>query len=143
MNRARIAALACSVAATAVTLAGCSSSNTDQAAPTAKPPGTTKSTSTMAGFPEPPPYTVDVQGKEIHVATTSADPTDLLNTYNQVARTLQPSLPEGAYSVQINCATSGTNNLLATGTLAYGKQGLAQIGGQGKFEGVVPDAHCP
>ncbi|MGW4243343.1 hypothetical protein [Nocardia sp. NPDC004722] len=141
MNRARIAVVACSLAATA-TLTACSSHAPDQAAPTSRPPGTTKS-STMAGFPDPPPYTVDIQGKEIHVTTTSADPTDLLNTYNQLSRTLQPSLPEGAYTIQITCATSGTDNPLATGTLAFGKQGLAQNGGQGKFEGVTPNAHCP
>ncbi|MFE3190837.1 hypothetical protein ACFXHA_17635 [Nocardia sp. NPDC059240] len=143
MKPARIAVFACSMAAAATAVAGCSSSDAGKAAPTSVPATTTKATSTMAGFPEPPPYTLDIQGKDIRVATTSADPTDLLNTYNQVARTLQVSLPEGGYFVQINCATGGTDNRLANGTLAFGKQGLAQIGGVGKFEGAVPGAHCP
>ncbi|MCU1647136.1 MAG: hypothetical protein JWN03_7411 [Nocardia sp.] len=146
-RRAQIVVLAATAAAAATAaLAGCSSDDDSKGTPASRPAGTTKAAATATGFPEPPPFTYEVQGKEIRVATGSADPTDLVNTYNKVARTLQSSLSEGGYWVRINCTSGGTgkaDNRLANGTLAVGQLGKAQIGGLGKFAGVLAGAHCP
>ncbi|RJO69799.1 hypothetical protein D5S18_28275 [Nocardia panacis] len=123
-------------------LVGCSTT-TDRPTATSS---STKTAPTTTAFPEPPRYTYEIQGQEIRVATVSADPSDLLNTYNKLARTLQSTLADGGYWVRINCASSGTakaDNRLANGTLAVGQLGKAQIGGLGKFEGVVSGTHCP
>lgn len=100
---------------------------------------------TVTTFPEPPAYTVEIDGNQIRVATGSADPTDLLNTYNKVARTLRPTLAEGGYWVRINCVTGGTgraDNRLANGTIGVGKRGIAIIGNFGGFDGVISGATC-
>ncbi|MFC9874858.1 hypothetical protein [Nocardia salmonicida] len=100
---------------------------------------------TTTAFPEPPPYTVEVDGNQIRVATATADPADLLNTYNKVARTLRPTLAEGGYWVRINCVTGGTakaDNRLANGTIGVGKKGMAVIGNFGGFDGVIAGATC-
>ncbi|MFI5783943.1 hypothetical protein [Nocardia sp. NPDC051570] len=125
-----------------IALVGCSTGNDKAAAASS----TKAAPATAVAFPEPPPYTYEIHGKEIRVSTGSADPHDLLNTYNKVARTLRPTLPEGGYWIGINCTTGGTEKAdrrLANGTIAVGQLGKAQIGGLGKFEGVVSGAQCP
>ena len=111
--------------------------------PTASPT-TTRSPAapTSTGFPTPPPYTVEVVGNQIQVSTGSAAETDLRNTYNTVARTLRPTLTEGAYWVRINC-DAGDRARLANGTIAIGQKGIAVHGNLGRFSGAVPEARCP
>lgn len=110
-------------------------------------PATARSTTapTSTGFPTPPPYTVEVVGNQIQVSTASDAETDLRNTYNTVARTLRPTLPEGAYWVRINCANghAGQTIRLANGTIGIGRKGIAIHGSFGEFAGVQPGAHCP
>lgn len=129
------------VAALALLAAGCST-DTDTAT---APATTTRATApTTPDFPEPPPYTHEVDDRVIRVYTASADPTDLLNTYNHLARTQRGSLPEGGYDVQIECSLSDAKvRRLANGTIGVGRLGVAQVGDFGKFGGVVPGAHCP
>ncbi|MEU3013367.1 hypothetical protein [Nocardia asteroides] len=130
------------LASAAVT--SCSTAST----PTASPATSSRTTApvTSTGFPVPPPYTVEVDGNQVKVSTSSADETDLRNTYNTVARTLRPTLAEGAYWVRINCANPGAGNpapRLANGTIGVGKKGIAVHGDFGSFTSVVPGAHCP
>lgn len=116
---------------------------TTPSAPTALPASTTArpAVASSAGFPIPPPYTVEIDGNQIKVSTGSAAETDLLNTYNTVAREHRSKLPDGGYWIRINCA--GTSNRLANGTLGIGQKGIAVIESFGKYEGPVPGAHCP
>ncbi|MGO4616181.1 hypothetical protein AB4305_18045 [Nocardia sp. 2YAB30] len=132
-------AVVLSAIAAAAALVGCS---------TDKEPAAAAASSTPSARPisEPPPYTHEIVGKEIRVSTPSADPKDLLDTYYNVARTLRGTLPEGGYSVRIYCNTGGTDeadNRLANGSIGVGELGVAQVGGPGGFDGVVPGAHCP
>ncbi|WP_280273403.1 hypothetical protein [Nocardia wallacei] len=144
ISSARPAVLVALIAtAAASVVVACSSTDSTSAAPSS-----TKSAppASATAFPEPPPYTHEVVGKEIRVTTSSADPTDLLNTYNKVARTLRPTLAEGGYWVRINCSTGSTDTYdhrLANGHIGIGKLGIAQTGDLGKFDGAVPSAHCP
>lgn len=140
--RVILAALVAAAAASAV--AGCTTTDRDAAAATATT--STRPATATSTFPEPPAYTHEVRGSEIIVWTTSADPTDLLNTYNTVARTLRGNLPDGGYWVRINCTTGSQGeapNRLANGHFAVGKLGVAQTGDLGRFDGVVPGARCP
>jgi len=145
MRFVRNAAFASSVAVFAsAVLVGCSTADDKATATTSTK--VTPARATTTAFPEPPPYTYEFKGKAIRVATGSADPTDLLNTYNTVSRTLGPTLAEGGYFVQINCTTGGTakfDNRLANGTIAIGRLGMAQVGGLGEFEGIISGRHCP
>ncbi|MGV9668672.1 hypothetical protein [Nocardia niigatensis] len=129
------------LALAAAAVAGCSSQTTPAAAPATSTPAPAK---TADNFPEPPPFTHTIDGKEITVLTTSADPTDLLNTYNKVARTLRPTLAEGGYWIRIDCSlTDAKVRRLANGTLGIGKLGTAQVGDYGSFKGAISGAHCP
>ncbi|WP_328438300.1 hypothetical protein [Nocardia puris] len=130
------------LAALAVLTAGCSVESEPAAVATSTP----AAASTSTAFPEPPPYTHTIEGAEIRVWTSSADPTDLLDTYNHVARTLRSTLAEGGYWVRINCETGGSDtadNRLANGHIGVGRLGIAQTGDLGGFDGVVPGATCP
>ncbi len=134
--RVILAGLVAAAAATAV--AGCTTADQDTAAVTTTQ---TRPAVTSTTFPEPPPYTHEIRGDQIVVSTSSADPTDLLDTYNTVTRTLVPTLADGGYWVRINCTVTGAR--LANGHIGVGKLGVAQTGDLGGFDGVVPDAHCP
>ncbi|MEU4340025.1 hypothetical protein AB0H00_01965 [Nocardia sp. NPDC023852] len=139
----RLAGSALLAAIAAAALVGCSTNNEPAAAPASSTPAAPASST---AFSEPPPYTHEIVGKEIRVSTASADPKDLLDTYYRVARTLRGTLPEGGYWVRINCNTGGTENAdhrLANGSIGVGKLGVAEVGGLGGFDGVVPGAHCP
>ncbi|WP_327110776.1 hypothetical protein OHB12_23720 [Nocardia sp. NBC_01730] len=136
----RAALLAAIVAAA---LAGCSTDKEPAAAPASSTPSVRASSVAVS---EPPPYTHEIVGKEIRVSTASADPKDLLDTYYKVARTLRGTLPEGGYWVRIYCNTGGieeADHRLANGSIGVGELGVAQVGGLGGFDGVVPGAHCP
>ncbi|WP_406230125.1 hypothetical protein [Nocardia sp. NBC_01009] len=125
----------------------CSGTDSTAAAPSsATSSAPTSATSASTSFPELPAYNVAVIGNEIHVATSTANPVDLLHIYSKVAETMRGRLPKGGYRVQINCYSLDPDKWekrLANGHIDVGELGTAPNGDLGGFYEVVPGADCP